>query len=100
MNDTSIEIAWDEDDVRNLPEDFWEKAKPAREFFTAQWGAANAEIFLEENRRSIGQRGKQKAPVKEKVTVRLDADILDGFRATGKGWQTRMNDVLRAHPPV
>lgn len=34
--------------------------------------------------------------------IRLDADILDAFKATGKGWQTRMNDALRdwlkAHP--
>ena len=100
MNAANTEIAWDEDDIQDLPEDFWEKAKPAQAFFTEQWGAKKAEAFLEENRRSIGQRGKQKAPVKKKVTVRLDADILDGFRATGKGWQTRMNDVLRAHPPV
>jgi len=27
--------------------------------------------------------------------VRYDADVVDAFRATGKGWQTRMNDVLR-----
>lgn len=27
--------------------------------------------------------------------IRLDADILDAFKATGKGWQTRMNDALK-----
>jgi uncharacterized protein (DUF4415 family) len=78
----------------------FKEARPAREVLSALFGVAATDAFLAENRRSIGQRGKQKAPVKEKVTVRLDADILDGFRATGKGWQTRMNDVLRAHPPV
>ena len=40
-------------------------------------------------------RGKQKAPTKEKVTVRLDADIVAHFRSTGRGWQTRLNDALR-----
>jgi len=25
----------------------------------------------------------------------FDTDILDAFRATGKGWQTRMNDALK-----
>jgi uncharacterized protein (DUF4415 family) len=30
------------------------------------------------------------------VTLRLDADLLDWFRAQGPGWQTRMNAVLRA----
>jgi uncharacterized protein (DUF4415 family) len=32
---------------------------------------------------------------KEQVTIRLDADILEQFRATGSGWQTRINDALR-----
>ncbi len=32
---------------------------------------------------------------KEQVTLRLDADILEQFRATGNGWQTRINDALR-----
>jgi len=32
---------------------------------------------------------------KEQVTLRLDTDILEQFRATGNGWQTRINDALR-----
>ena len=40
-------------------------------------------------------RGKQKAASKEKVTLRLDADIMAHFRQSGKGWQTRLNDTLR-----
>jgi uncharacterized protein (DUF4415 family) len=31
---------------------------------------------------------------KEQVTLRLDAKILEQFRATGSGWQTRINDAL------
>lgn len=34
---------------------------------------------------------------KQAVTVRYDADVLAYFRATGKGWQTRMNDALREY---
>lgn len=33
---------------------------------------------------------------KQMVSLRLDADILDFFKAQGKGYQTRMNAVLRA----
>jgi len=33
--------------------------------------------------------------VKASTTVRFDKDILDTFKATGKGWQTRMNNALR-----
>ncbi len=33
---------------------------------------------------------------KRQVTMRFDADILDYFKAQGRGWQSRMNTVLRA----
>jgi uncharacterized protein (DUF4415 family) len=37
------------------------------------------------------------------VTIRYDADVLAAFRASGDGWQTRMNDALkdwlRTHRP-
>ena len=32
---------------------------------------------------------------KEQVAIRFDKDILAAFRATGRGWQTRMNDALK-----
>ncbi|MGH6660098.1 MAG: BrnA antitoxin family protein [Rhodospirillales bacterium] len=35
-------------------------------------------------------------PPKQAVKLRIDADVLTWFRATGKGYQTRMNNVLRA----
>ena len=42
------------------------------------------------------QRGRPKAAVtKASVTVRLDPDVLASFRATGKGWQGRVNAALR-----
>jgi uncharacterized protein (DUF4415 family) len=31
----------------------------------------------------------------EQVAIRFDKDILEAFRSTGKGWQTRMNDALK-----
>lgn len=41
---------------------------------------------------------------KEQVAIRIDRDILTAFRATGSGWQTRMNDALRdwlkSHSPA
>ncbi|NOT11048.1 MAG: BrnA antitoxin family protein [Methylococcaceae bacterium] len=33
---------------------------------------------------------------KEQVAIRFDKDVLNAFRATGRGWQTRMNDALKA----
>ena len=40
-------------------------------------------------------RGKFYRPVKQQVTLRLDADVLERLRAEGAGWQSRINDVLR-----
>ncbi|WP_377295470.1 BrnA antitoxin family protein [Rhizobium sp. SGZ-381] len=34
---------------------------------------------------------------KTQITMRLDAEVLDWFRAQGKGYQTRMNAVLKAY---
>ena len=42
-------------------------------------------------------RGRPKsAMTKEAVKLRLDADVLAALRASGDGWQTRINDTLRA----
>ncbi len=32
---------------------------------------------------------------KKAITVRFDTDLIEQFRARGKGWQTAMNDALR-----
>ena len=42
-----------------------------------------------------GRGRPQGSGKKEQVTLRLDAEILEQFRATGNGWQTRINDALR-----
>ena len=43
-------------------------------------------------------KAKLRMPVtKEQVTLRLDVDILRFFKAQGKGYQTRINAVLRAY---
>ncbi|KPF71169.1 hypothetical protein IP69_07665 [Bosea sp. AAP35] len=41
-------------------------------------------------------RGRPKvATPKQQITLRLDADIIERFRATGPGWQARINEALR-----
>ena len=40
-------------------------------------------------------RGPQKAATKRSVSLRLDQDVLEKFKSTGPGWQTRINDALR-----
>ena len=41
-----------------------------------------------------GQRGLQKTPTKEPVSIRLSPEVTTYFKETGKGWQSRLNDVL------
>ncbi len=40
-------------------------------------------------------RGKQKAPTKVAVNLRVDRAVLDHFKSGGPGWQVRMNDALK-----
>ena len=39
--------------------------------------------------------GSIKQDAKQAVTVRYSPDVLAAFKATGQGWQARMNDALR-----
>lgn len=48
---------------------------------------------LQQFRRTRGR--PQGSGKKEQVTLRIDTEILEQFRATGNGWQTRINDALR-----
>ncbi|MBV8779371.1 MAG: BrnA antitoxin family protein [Alphaproteobacteria bacterium] len=40
-------------------------------------------------------RISQRAPVKERTTIRLSHDVLQRFRAGGRGWQARIDTILR-----
>jgi uncharacterized protein (DUF4415 family) len=78
------------DDKTSEPNDAWfARAKPAAEILPT-------ELRTVLPKRKPGQRGKQKAPVKVPTTIRFDADVLEKMKATGKGWQTRINDLTRA----
>jgi uncharacterized protein (DUF4415 family) len=41
-----------------------------------------------------GKRGPQKAPTKKLVSLRLSPEVIDHFKATGPGWQTRIDSTL------
>ena len=45
--------------------------------------------------RQRGQRGPQQAATKQLVSIRYSPEVIAYFKATGAGWQTRMNDALR-----
>lgn len=76
---------WDE--VSYNPELTEEDFKEARPF---------AEVFPDLAASIARSRGRPLAEnPKKQVTLRLDADVVDRYKASGKGWQSRINDDLR-----
>jgi uncharacterized protein (DUF4415 family) len=74
----------DYDPAAPLTDDEIKQLRPAREFFE-EYGIPMP-----------GPRGRPKAEkVKTSVTIRLDADVVERYKAGGPGWQTRMNEDLR-----
>jgi uncharacterized protein (DUF4415 family) len=64
-----------------LTEEFWKNAQP---------------MSPERLRRLRGQRGPQRSkPLKQRVSLRLDPDIVAHFKKRGPGWQSRINATLR-----
>ena len=71
-----------------------EEAKMAGAVVVRNGGYAAVKAALAEKRKQ-GQRGPQVTPTKQLVSVRFSPEVLEYFKGTGAGWQTRMNDVLR-----
>jgi uncharacterized protein (DUF4415 family) len=63
------------------------RARPAREVLSPA-------LYNALTKKLRGQRGPQKGPTKVAITLRLDRDVVDRFKAAGPGWQTRMNEAL------
>jgi len=63
--------------------------RPAREVLPPEFFEA-----LEKRRR--GQRGPQKMPTKVAISIRLSRDVVEAFKAKGPGWQSRIDETLRA----
>ena len=72
-------------------------ALPLDEVRLARMRAASAGEAADMRRRLRG-RPRMAAP-KHLVSLRLDSDVVERFRATGPGWQTLINEVLREHLP-
>jgi uncharacterized protein (DUF4415 family) len=59
-------------------------------------GRPFAEVFPEWAAQMRASRGRPKLEkTKKQVTLRLDADLIELFRAEGPGWQSRINETLR-----
>jgi uncharacterized protein (DUF4415 family) len=79
------EFVLDDDDAPELTAERAAKLRPAREVLP--------EYILAQFPRSPG-RPRSPSP-KVQVTLRLDAEVIDFYKAGGPGWQSRMNVALR-----
>ena len=69
----------------------FERARPALPLVGEIFGADAAQAIAR-------RRGRpRKASPKVNQTLRLDADVVEAYRRQGRGWQTRINTVLRTH---
>lgn len=71
-------------EIRELTKEDFKRFKPA------------AKVLPKELTEVLPKRGRplSESP-KKPVHIRLSPDVLDAFKATGKGWQSRMNAALR-----
>lgn len=47
--------------------------------------------------RAVVKRGLSAPPAKTLLSLRVDSDVVEWFRAQGRGYQSRMNALLRAY---
>lgn len=77
--------------------DDFSKARPASEVLPEIFPKAVADAMLKRGR-------PRKEVTKTPVNIRLSPDVVDAFRATGRGWQTRVDealkDWLKSHKPA
>lgn len=82
---------WDDVDSPELTEEELATARPLKE--------AMPELYAALTKRAASERPPDLKPAKALVTLRVDQDVLDAFKAGGEGWQTRMNEALRKALP-
>ena len=67
---------------------------------TDEW-IASADHYVGDK---LVRRGRPTGSHKTATTIRFDDEVIEAFKATGKGWQTRMNaalkDWLKTHSPA
>jgi len=77
VSERDTESSWvDPDDAPELDDDWFDRA----------------EIRIGDK---VVRPGRPRGSAKQAVSLRLDKDVLEKFKATGPGWQSRINEALR-----
>lgn len=83
----------DDDNPEWTKEDF-ARARPAAEVLPEYIGGTATQTLIRRG------RGRPRKPDKKvNQTLRLDPDVVEAYRREGRGWQSRINEVLRQHMP-
>lgn len=70
----------------------WDRLKAGKPSTAADHPEADVKHIV----RGVVRRGLQPLPSKASISLRVDQDVLEWFKAQGPGYQTRINSVLRA----
>lgn len=85
-----LDPEWLDKDAPEATDAWFANARPAAEMLGDLLGQNVAQEMLKP------KRGRPAlARPKAHVNIRLDADVLEAFKETGSGWQTRLNNALR-----
>lgn len=89
MADKAKPVVFDQDNPQWTEADF-ARARPAEDMLPPEVLAAFGK----------GKRGRPvgwtKPNAKKSITLRLDPEVIEGWRQSGPGWQSRMNEALKA----
>jgi uncharacterized protein (DUF4415 family) len=81
-----------DDENPELTDEWFARARPAADVLREQFGAEAVAHLLKP------KRGRPlKAARKRAINIRLSPEVLEHFRASGPGWQTRVDEVLKSH---
>ncbi|TDR89662.1 BrnA antitoxin family protein [Enterovirga rhinocerotis] len=81
-----------DEDAPELTDEELASARPLSEVLPRQ-------VFDGLAKRKPGERGPGKAPAKVALTIRVEPDVLQAWRASGEGWQARAREVLAREAP-
>ena len=75
-------------EVRELMKEDFERFRPIAEVTPS---------LLAKIKKGVGERGPQKSPKKVPISIRVSPETAEYFRSMGKGWQGRVNEILKEY---
>lgn len=98
MNKTKSETDWDRvralDENEHIPFEQGDGPYDPNDAEAARAWLSEADLIRHGKVVRRGKRGLQKTPTKKLVSLRLSPEVVEHFKSTGPGWQTRIDSTL------